>query len=75
MSYPNIWIAEDPTQLGTAFAVCKADDEFQEDVHETLQEWIDRYGVKGRLINRADGLKMFSAWEKTKSKLKGGEHD
>jgi hypothetical protein len=70
---PNIWIAEDPTLPCTAFAVCTADEEFREDIQETLQEWMDRYGVKGRLINREVGLKMLNAWDRSKSKLEGGE--
>lgn len=69
MDNPNIWIAEDPTQPGTAFAVHTANDSVREYLPETLKEWADLYGVKGRLVNKDDGLRMFDAWDKTKSQL------
>lgn len=64
-SAPNLWIAEDPTQPGTAFAVAST----RHDQTETLTEWQAVYGVKGRQINREDALKMLEAWDKSKSNM------
>ncbi len=36
---PNAWVAEDPTQPGTAFAVCDADPRFAADASEEIADW------------------------------------
>ena len=47
-SPPNLWVAEDPTQHGTAFAWAST----RRDQSETLAEWRNDYGVEGRMVNR-----------------------
>jgi hypothetical protein len=67
---PNIWIAEDPTLPGTAFAFHSADDHCRHQVAASLREWQDNYGVSGRLINKQDGARMLNSWDRNKSTLK-----
>lgn len=51
---PNAWVAEDPTQPGTAFAVCDADPRYDEDAKNETAEWARLHGVSARLMNKED---------------------
>lgn len=66
---PNAWVAEDPTQPGTAFAVCDADLKYAQDAAKEIADWQNRYGVRARLINKEDAKKMLDAWDRTRSSL------
>ena len=66
---PNAWVAEDPTQPGTAFAVCDADPTYADDAAEEIADWQARFGVKARLVNKEDAKKMLVAWDRDKSSL------
>lgn len=61
----NLWVAEDPTQPGTAFATAST----RHDATETLEDWQRMYGVKGRMVNRDDALMMLDSWDRSKSEL------
>ena len=67
---PNAWVAEDPNQPSTAFAVCDADPTYADDAAEEIADWQSRFGVKARLINKEDTKKMLAAWDRNKSSLR-----
>jgi hypothetical protein len=62
---PNLWVAEDPTQPGTAFAVAST----RFDQMETLTEWEQEFGVVGRMVNTEDALRMLNNWDRSSSAL------
>jgi hypothetical protein len=66
---PNAWVAEDPTQPGTAFALCDADPTYADDAAEEIADWQNRFGVKARLVNKEDAKKMLVVWDRNKSSL------
>jgi len=66
---PNAWVAEDPTQLGTAFAVCDADPRFAADATEEIAGWKLRFGVEARLMNKEDAKQWLINWDREKSAL------
>ena len=66
---PNAWIAEDPTQPGTAFAVCDADPKYADEAQNELAHWKSVYGVDGRLMNKADARQWLIKWTREKSSL------
>jgi len=68
---PNLWIAEDPSQPGTAFAWAST----RHDQTETLAEWLSVYGVRGRMVNREDALHMLDLWDKNKTTLLNRDRD
>jgi hypothetical protein len=67
---PNLWVAEDPTQPGTAFAVAST----RFDQEQTLAEWEQEFGVVGRLVNTEDALRMLNNWDRSKSSLTKSSH-
>ncbi len=67
--YPNAWVAEDPTQPGTAFAVVDADPRFAVDAAEEIVKWKIDFGVEARLLNKSDARQWFQAWSREKSAL------
>lgn len=70
MSYcPNAWVAEDPTQPGTAFAVVDADPRFATDAAEEIESWENEYGVRARLLNKEDARQWLKSWDRSKSCL------
>jgi len=66
---PNAWVAEDPTQPGTAFAVCDADPRFAADASEEIADWKSRFGVDARLMNKEDAKQWLINWDREKSAL------
>jgi hypothetical protein len=67
---PNLWVAEDPTQPGTAFAFAST----RFDQRETLAEWEQEFGVVGRMVNTEDALRMLNNWDRSKSTLTKSLH-
>jgi hypothetical protein len=67
---PNLWVAEDPTQPGTAFAIAST----RFDQRETLGEWEQEFGVVGRMVNTEDALRMLNNWDRSKSTLTKSLH-
>lgn len=65
----NIWIAEDPTQPGTAFAFHSDRDDFRLFVQEWREEMLSQHGATTRLIEREIGTEMLGKWDRTKSGL------
>ncbi|WP_146180632.1 hypothetical protein [Limnohabitans curvus] len=51
----NIWVAEDPTQSGTAFAFHSDRDDFPLFVQEWREEMLSSYNAPIRLIKRELG--------------------
>lgn len=66
---PNVWVAEDPTQPGTAFAVCDAAPRFAKDAEEEIDHWKITYGVDARLMNKDDARQWLINWDREKSAL------
>lgn len=71
---PNAWIAEDPTQPGTAFAVCDADPKFAKDAELEIQDWKCKFGVDARLMNKDDARQWLAKWDREKSLMKPVSH-
>lgn len=67
---PNAWVAEDPTQPGTAFAVCDADPQLATDANAEMADWKRRFNVDARLMNKADAKEWLIKWDRDKSMLK-----
>lgn len=65
----NIWVAEDPTQPGTAFAFHSDRDDFRLFVQEWREEMLSSYNAPTRLIERELGREMLDRWDRTKSLL------
>lgn len=65
----NIWIAEDPTQPGTAFAFHSDRDDSRLFVQEWREEMWTQYKAPTRLIAQELGKEMLGLWDRTKSKL------
>lgn len=66
---PNAWVAEDPTQPGTAFAICDADPKYEKEARGELAHWKAVYGVEGRLMNKTDAKQWLVNWDRAKSSL------
>ena len=71
---PNAWVAEDPTQPGTAFAVVDADPRFAADASEEIEKWKSDFGVEARLMNKDDARQWLSNWDREKSSLQKRIH-
>ena len=71
---PNAWVAEDPTQPGTGFAVCDADPRFAADAASEIADWKSRFGVDARLMNKDDARRLLAKWEREKSGLRPLAH-
>ena len=65
----NIWIAEDPTQPGTAFSFHSDRDDSRLFVQEWREAMLSQYKAPTRLIAREIGKEMLALWDRTKSKL------
>ena len=71
---PNTWVAEDPKQPGTVFAVCDADPRFAADAASETADWKSRFGVDARLMNKDDARRLLAKWEREKSGLRPLAH-
>ena len=56
-----IWVAEDPTLPGTAFAALVPDNSRRVSDAKTLDSWEKRGGIV-RLVDRETSAKMLRAW-------------
>lgn len=65
----NIWIAEDPTQPGTAFSFHSDRDDSRLFVQKWREATWSQYNAPTRLIAREIGNEMLALWDRTKSKL------
>ena len=57
------WVAEDPTQPGTAFAACVDEPRYEVENKETKADWIER-GATPKLVDADTMRQMLADWKR-----------